>query len=333
MKDNVIMTTENTVNNDIILGGGEHKYMLYDTWAKIPDGPYWIHDVSSISIDAADNVYAFVRGPHPVMVFDRDGNLLRTWGEGLFSNPHGSHIAADGYIYLTDNGDHTVRKCTLDGQVVLTIGIPHQPKPYMSGLPFNQCTHSALAPNGDIFVSDGYGNSVMHKYSPDGKHLTTWGGSGTDPGQFVLPHNVVCDDDGWVYVADRENHRVQVFDKNGGYETQRNKMTRPCGMCISYGKNPLFYISELGPGLEIVRNTPNFGPRVTITNPDGSVVARLGTKVAGTERGAFLTPHGIAVDSHGDIYIAECGFGQWHTLFPGKEPPKLLASIKKLVKI
>lgn len=322
------------VDSDVILGEGEHRYMLFDKWSKLPGGEsYWAHDVSSISIDAKDNVYAFVRGPHPVMVFDRDGNLLRTWGEGVFTDPHGSHIAADGYIYLTDRGDHTVRKCTLEGKVVLTIGIPHQPSPYMSGLPFNRCTHSALAPNGDIFVSDGYGNAVMHKYTPDGKLLKSWGGSGTDPGQFVLPHNVLCDDDGWVYVADRENHRVQVFNTSGQYETQWNNLTRPCGLCMSAGKNPLFYISELGPIMGFIRNAPNIGPRVTITNPDGSLVARLGTQLAGTEKGAFIAPHGIAVDSHGDIYIAEVGFGQWEFIFPGQAPPLLMSSIKKLVKV
>jgi len=320
-------------DQEIIFGDGEYRYKLDDAWAKIPDGPYWTHDVASISIDEKDNVYAFVRGPHPVMVFDREGNLLRTWGEGVFTNPHGSHIAADGHIYLTDNGDHTVRKCTLDGKVVLTIGIPHQASPYMSNRPFNKCTHTALSPRGDIFVTDGYGNAALHKYDPNGKYLATWGGSGTDPGQFVLPHNLVCDDDGWVYVADRENHRVQVFDEDGRYETQWSNLTRPCGLCMSSGKKPLFYISELGPGLEVIRNTPNFGPRISITNSDGSVVARLQREIAGTNRGAFITPHGIAVDSRGDIYIGECAFGQWRTLFPTEAPPPLLASLKKLIKI
>ena len=119
--------TDNLSGQEVIFGDGDHRYRLDDTWAKIPDGPYWTHDVASISIDAKDNVYAFVRGPHPVMVFDREGNLLNTWGEGLFTNPHGSHIAADGHIYLTDNGDHTVRKCTFEGKVLLVIGVPQQP--------------------------------------------------------------------------------------------------------------------------------------------------------------------------------------------------------------
>jgi len=102
---------------------------------------------------------------------------------------------------------------------------------------------------------------------------------------------------------------------------------------MSAGQNPLFYISELGPIMGFIRNAPNIGPRVTITRPDGSIVARLGTQLAGTERGTFIAPHGIAVDSHGDIYIAEVGFGQWEFIFPGKTPPPLMSSIKKLVKV
>ena len=100
----------------------------------------------------------------------------------------------------------------------------------MSGEPFHRCTHTALSPKGEIYVSDGYGNARVHKYSPDGKLLMSWGEPGTDPGQFNIVHNIVRDGDGWVYVADRENHRVQVFDGNGKYETQWNNMHRPCGL-------------------------------------------------------------------------------------------------------
>ena len=121
----------------------------------------------------------------------------------------------DDTIWLTDDGDSSVKQCTLDGKLLMTLGIPGRPSPYMSGLPFHRCTHTALSPKGEIFVSDGYGNSAVHKFSPDGKLLKSWGGPGTDPGEFNIVHNIVCDDAGWVYVADRENHRVQVFDGKG----------------------------------------------------------------------------------------------------------------------
>src|SRR5499425_500639 len=95
-----------------------------------------------------------------------------------------------------------------------------KPTPYMSGEPFHRCTHTALSPQGDLYVSDGYGNSRVHKFAPNGTLLFSWGEPGTDPGQFNIAHNICCDADGWVYVADRENHRVQVFDGNGKFETQ-----------------------------------------------------------------------------------------------------------------
>ena len=201
------------------LGSGEYIFEVNENWAKVP-AEITLGDCAAVGVDRQQRVYAFNRGEHPVAVFDADGNLLRTWGEGVFRRPHGVHMGPDDTIYLTDDGDHTVRKCTLDGKVQMTLGIPGEPKPYMSGEPFHRCTHTALSPRGDLYVSDGYGNARIHKYTADGKLLMSWGEPGTDPGQFNVPHNICCDPDGWVYVADRENHRVQVFDGNGKFETQ-----------------------------------------------------------------------------------------------------------------
>src|SRR5678815_4802820 len=104
-------------------GSGEYTYRAVEGWAKWPED--WnLHDVAAVGVDSKDNVYAFHRGDHPMVVFDRNGNVLRTWGEGTFKRPHGVHMGADDTIYLTDDTDHTVRRCTLDGKVLLTIGIP-----------------------------------------------------------------------------------------------------------------------------------------------------------------------------------------------------------------
>ncbi len=219
-----------------ILGAGEHRYRVVENWAKLPDG-WQLTDVASVGVDSKDRVYVFNRGEHPMIVFDRDGKFLKSWGEGLFSRAHGLHIDADDNLYCTDDGDHTVRKCSADGKVLLTIGIPKKPAAYMSGEPFHRCTHTALSPKGEIYVSDGYGNACVHKYTPDGKLIKTWGEPGTDPGQFNIVHNIATDADGWVYVADRENHRVQVFDGNGKYEAQWNNLHRPCALCCCGGKN------------------------------------------------------------------------------------------------
>ena len=138
--------------------------------------------------------------------------------------------------------------------------MPGEPKPYMSGEPFHRCTHTALSPKGEIYVSDGYGNAKVHKYSPDGKLLMSWGEPGTGEGEFNIVHNICTDADGWVYVADRENHRVQVFDGNGKYETQWNNLHRPCGLYMDYTRHPVAYIGELGPVQPVNRNSPNLGP-------------------------------------------------------------------------
>ena len=158
-----------------------------------------------------------------MMVFDRAGNFLRSCGEGQYPRAHGVHMASDDTMFLTDDGGHFVRKVTLDGKVLLELGVPGKPAPYMSGEPFHRCTHTALSPKGEIYVSDGYGNSRVHKYSPDGKLLHSWGGPGTGEGEFNIVHNICTDADGWVYVADRENHRVRVFDGDGN--TRRSGRT------------------------------------------------------------------------------------------------------------
>ena len=229
-----------------ILGSGTYRYQVISDWAQIPEG-WSFTDVAAVAVDSKDRVYVFNRGAHPMMVFDRDGRFLRSWGEGVFHRAHGLHIGADESLYCTDDGDHSVRKCTLDGKVLLTIGIPGKPAPYMSGAPFHRCTHTALSPRGDIYISDGYGNARVHKYSPDGKPIKSWGESGTGPGEFNIPHNLCCDQEGWVYVADRENHRVQVFDVDGNYETEWHNLHRPCGMVMETKRNPLCYIGEIGP--------------------------------------------------------------------------------------
>ncbi|MEO8006006.1 MAG: peptidyl-alpha-hydroxyglycine alpha-amidating lyase family protein [Betaproteobacteria bacterium] len=316
-----------------ILGSGKFRYEVIEDWAKIPDG-WSFTDVGAVAVDSKDRVYVFNRGEHPMMVFDRDGNFLRSWGEGVFHRAHGLHIGPDETLYCTDDGDHSVRKCTLDGKVLLTIGIPGKPTPYMSGEPFHRCTHTALSPRGDIYISDGYGNSRVHKYSPDGKLLKSWGESGTGPGEFNIPHNLCCDPDGWVYVADRENHRVQVFDGEGKYETEWHNLHRPCGMVMEAKRQPLCYIGEIGPTMPVNREVPNIGPRISIVDHEGKLVSRFGAAHAGYDRpDQFVAPHGMAVDSHGDIYVGEVSFTAWSQIYPNKEIPKGLRTLRKLVRV
>jgi DNA-binding beta-propeller fold protein YncE len=315
-----------------VLGSGEHRYRVEEGWGRLPDG-WAFKDVAAVAVDADDNVYVFNRGPHPMVVFDRDGRFLRSWGEGTFTKPHGLHIGPDGAFYCTDDGDHTVRKCDAHGKVLLTIGIPGKPAPYFSGEPFHRCTHTALSPRGDIYISDGYGNARVHKYDPAGRHLMSWGEPGTDPGQFNLVHNIVSDREGWVYVADRENHRVQVFDGDGRYQGQWNNLHRPCGLCRGHEADPLYYIGELGPMLDSNRRFPNLGPRLSIVTNTGALVARVGRPFAGQAPGQFIAPHGLAVDSHGDIYVGEVSFTAWNAVFPDAPKPEHIRTLHKLVRL
>ncbi len=317
----------------VILGDGDYRYSVAEDWAKLPDG-WEFRDVAGVAVDSKDQVYVFNRGDHPMMVFDSDGNFLRAWGEGLFERAHGLHVGPDDALYCTDDGDHTVRKCTAEGKVLLEIGVPGKPEPYMSGEPFHRCTHTALSPDNHIFVSDGYGNARVHKYTPDGKLVMSWGEPGSGPGQFNIVHNIVADDDGWIYVADRENHRVQVFDSNGKYETQWNNLHRPCGLFMPRGECPHCFIGELGPGMPVNRHSPNLGPRLSIVSNEGKLIARLGGEEGLVhEPGKFMAPHGLAVDGRGDIYVGEVSYTNWPASFGDKPMPKLLHTLKKLEKL
>lgn len=317
----------------VILGSGEYRYRVVEDWARLPEG-WQFMDVAGVAVDSKDRVYVFNRGAHPMIVFDRDGNFLRSWGEGLFARAHGVHVGPDDALYCTDDGDHTVRKCTTEGKVLLEIGMRGEPAPFMSGQPFHRCTHTALSPDNHIFVSDGYGNACVHKYTPDGKLVKTWGEPGTGPGQFNLVHNIVADDEGWIYVADRENHRVQVFDGHGKYETQWVNMHRPCGLYCCRGPKLQFIIGELGPGMNINRQHPNLGPRLSIVDAKGRLLARLGGEAGpGLETGKFVAPHGLAVDSRGDIYVGEVSYTEWPRLFPEVPIARGMRSLQKLKKI
>jgi hypothetical protein len=315
-----------------IVGTGDFKYRIVENWAKLPEG-WSFKEVAAVGVDNKDNVYAFNRGEHPVMVFDRAGNFLRSWGEGQYPRAHGVHMGPDDSIYLTDDGGHFVRKCALDGKVLLEIGVPGKPAEYMSGEPFHRCTHTALSPKGEIYVSDGYGNARVHKFSPDGKLLTSWGEPGTGPGEFNIVHNICTDAEGWVYVADRENHRVQVFDGNGKYETQWNNLHRPCGLYMDYARHPVCYIGELGPSMAVNLKSPNLGPRVSIVDQEGKLLSRFGDPHASLAPTGFIGPLGMCADSRGDLYVGEVSWTLWPGAFPGEPRPENLRCFRKFEKV
>lgn len=312
------------------LGNGEFSYEVVMDWAKLPEG-WTLHEVADVAVDSQDRVYAFTRGKHPVIVFDRGGNFLKSWGEGAFIRPHGITTGPEDTLYCVDDSGNAIMKCTADGEVLMTLGTPGKAAPFHSGKPFNQPTKVALDPNtGAIYVSDGYGNSSVHKYSADGGHVLSWGAPGTDPGEFNLVHSVCVDNDGLVYVADRENHRIQIFDSDGNYVTQWNNMHRPCGLHIDGKDEKLCYVGEIASQLAINENFPNLGPRISIYNLKGERLARLGDIRPGEAPNQFWAPHGIAMDSKGSLYVAEVS---WSAYGSKMDPPRELTSLRKLVKL
>ena len=314
----------------VTLGEGSYRYEVAEGWGELPDG-WSFRECAAVGCDSSDNVYVFNRGEHPVIVFDADGNFLRSWGEGLYPRAHGITMSPDDTIFLTDDGDHTVRKCQLDGTVLFTLGVPGKPAPFMSGDPFNRCTHVAIDPQtSEFYVSDGYGNARVHKYSPDGQLLFSWGESGTGEGQFNIAHNVSTDKDGWVYVADRENQRIQVFDKNGKFETQWKNMARPCGLYIDRNGDQKVYVGELGVAIGPNSQAYGLGPRVAIHDVEGNVLARLGDAPESEEPGHFIAPHGVCINSRGDIFVGEVS---WTHTGSNLNPPREIRSLQKLTKL
>lgn len=309
-----------------ILGSGDYVYEELADWAQLPEG-WSFHEVPDVAVDAQDRVYVFGRGEHPMMIFEADGSFVSAWGEGRFVRPHGLTIGPDGNLYCADDGGHCIYKCTPAGEVLMTIGTPGQPAPRLSGKPFSQPTKVAFDPQGDLYIADGYGNAKVHKYSAAGEYLFSWGEYGTDPGQFNLVHSICTDAEGRVYVADRENHRVQVFDPQGQYITQWNNMHRPCGLHIVGG---LAYVGQLPSHLAVNADYPNIGACVTIHDLTGKRLAKLGDVRPGEGPGQFTAPHGLAVDSKGDLYVGEVSWSAWaRRLELGRE----VRSLRKLVKV
>jgi len=275
------------------VGSGKYTYEVVEDWAKLPAGMTF-GTVSAVATDSQDRVYAFQRAEPPVVVFDRQGNYLNSWGQGMFENPHGIFIAND-IAYLTDREGSIAMKCSLDGQPLLTIGakgeysdtgceVAGEVCPRSAG-PFNYLTELVPAPNGDLYVSDGYRNARVHRFSAAGDLISSWGQPGKGgPNEFHLPHSLIVGQDGRIYLCDRENSRVQVFSPDGEYITMWTDMNRP--LDISQDSEGIFSTSE--------RPEDNKPPQMSVLDGEGKVLERFPSRSA----------HGSWVDAHGDLYLA-----------------------------
>ena len=287
---------------EAIVGSGKYTYRVNEDWARLPDNVEM--KPAAVAVGPQDRVYCFNRvAEHPVVIFDRDGNFLGSWGANLFRFPHAIRFDAQGFVWLTDGHHQQFMKFTADGKLVQTIGekghrsdtgVPADDfssaawkKVTHGGGPFNLPTDVAFAPDGSMFMSDGYGNARVHKFSADARYLFSWGEPGKDPGQFNLPHGVWIDRRGRLLVADRENDRVQIFDLNGKLlEVWRTELIGPAFFYVD--ADDIVYVAEHNGGM------------ISILTLDGERLARWGDPI-------HRSCHGIWGDSRGDIYVVQPG--------------------------
>jgi len=293
-------------------GAGKYTYELAQWRAQFPND--WSPtEVNCLVVDSKDRLYAFNTGEYPVTVFDGEGRLLSIWGHDFVTHSHGACIASDDIIFYADDGNHTVSKLTLDGKVLMTLGERDKPSDTgytlvsetgepihvleaiktvkRGGPPFNAPTDVAISSTGDIFVSDGYGNARVHKFSPDGKLLKSWGEPGGGPSQFFVPHAIAIDAQDRVFVADRHNNRIQIFDTEGNYlDEWTQDIELPTDIFID--KEQKVYVTDLL-------------PRISIFDINGKLLAQWGNEGTPEDNPLMVTLHSIAVDSRGDIYVAE----------------------------
>ena len=294
------------------------NYKAVAGWEQLPAG-FTHPDVAAVAVNSKGRVYLFCRAEHPVLIYERDGRFVGEWGEGVFTmRTHGIAIAPDDSVWCVDDAGHSVRKFTPEGKQLLALG-DNAGTPSDSGYdgsnlttivrgapPFNRPTNLAVAPHGDLYVSDGYGNARVHRFSSGGELIASWGEPGTGPGQFMLPHGIAVDPTGNVFVCDRESDRIQVFTAEGRYLREITEVQRPTQVVLGRG---LMYVSELGwrAGQRSFRNGPitrDLPARVSVLDMNGTVITRIG----GTDPcapGSFCAPHGLAVDANGDLYVAE----------------------------
>ena len=277
---------------------GQLPYTVDPNWPRLPAG--WnLQETPGVAVDANDHVYVFHRGEHPIIELTPDGRVVRSWGEGMFIRPHAIRIDPQGAIWAVDNDTHQVLKMDPSGRVRMVMGRKGQ-----SGEGpdlFNRPTDVAFAEDGSFYVSDGYGNSRVAKFSADGRFITAWGRKGDAPGQFDLPHAVVVGPNGLVYVGDRENHRLQVFDADGGFIEQWTEVGSPWGLARSH--DGALFIAD------------GHNNRILKAGFDGTVRGQISS--GGKAPGQVDFAHHIAIDSRGNVYVAEIKNWRVQKFLPG----------------
>lgn len=288
------------------LGSGKYTYEWDGNWAKLPAGAKFGF-THGIITDKQDRVFVHSTCDKSIMIFDRDGNFLKSWGPQWEGLAHGLYYSVENgqeFLYLASPNRHDVVKTTLDGEQVMRIGVPPVKEAYPTDDLYKP-TDVAIAPNGDIYIADGYGESWVHRYDKHGKYIQSWGGKGSEPGKMNCPHGIWIDTRPGktpeVYVADRSNNRFQIFSLDGKHlRFMASELRRPC--CFFQFETDLYI--------------PDLDSRVSIFDKNDKLVTHLGDSDLyktpswpniqyKLQPGQFSSPHACCVDSHGDLYVAE----------------------------
>ena len=251
---------------------------------QLPTGEHFV-EPAGVAVNSKGHVYVFHRGKHPLMEFDPSGKFLRSIADDLFVNAHMVRVDAEDNIWTVDVGSHVVLKLSPEGRVLLALGRMRIPGDDVGH--FNQPTDVALDRDGNVYVTDGYGNSRVLKFDKYGNKLLGWGMKGTLPGQFDTPHTIAIDGD-LVYVGDRENARIQIFDTSGRFLRQWH-LGHPFGLAL--GPNHFLYMCDA------------IASRILKIDPQGVVVGSFTGPQPG--QGPHFDPHEIALGSDGSIFTAE----------------------------
>lgn len=295
-------------------------YEVVHGWPKVPEG-FVLGQVTGVDVDGHGHVFIFRRAEHlwlgdsaqkglikspTVLVFDaQSGALVSQWGENFFVCPHGLTLDSEDNVWLTDVDLHQVFKFTHEGRLLMRLG--EKAKPGNDARHFNKPTDVVVAADGSFYVSDGYGNSRVMKFSKEGMFLSQWGKRGDGPGEFHTPHNLALDKDGKIYVADRGNARVQIFDGDGKHlATWKDKeLGRPWAVCAA--PDGFFYVVDGGdqPGHPLA--TVADRARVLQLDATGRIKTSFGS--FGNYDGQFFWPHDIVVGRDGAVYVVDVGIG------------------------
>lgn len=314
----ILGATNKSDSNKPILGEGDHKYEVTHDWGELPatikygnthgvchdsHGRIYIHHTVNAGSESSDTM----------VVFDKKGKFIKSWGKEFKGGAHGLHIHKEGnqeFLYLCDTKRAVVVKTTLDGEQVWSIGYPKESEPYAKGMPDGKPlkyspTNLAISPNGDVYVGDGYGSSYVNQYNNKGEYIRTFGGPGAEAGKLSCPHGIICDTRGHepnITVADRTNKRIQRFTLDGKHIDFINGVLAPCH----------FNIYKNG---DVV--VPDLFARVTLFDKNNTIIEHLGDDSNSEYRktrtmtrdhfkpGKFVCPHGACFDHDGNIFVVE----------------------------